>query len=264
MAIKRERSNYLIQSVMHALEVIETLSDEKKEIGITDLAKRLNLHKNNVFRLLATLGLKGFVQQNPDTDAYSLGPACLKAGQSYLLNSDLLTRIRPVLHRCNQKCGETVSFVKLIGDDLHFPISLISPNEVGVAPRLAKTVPALDCPVGHLIIASTGVEVECTPQTQKSIDQLKGLEHVIDDSHSEYVCYSMLARGLGQSTLGAVEVLAPKYRAKQEEIIAALSTAVEEINNLFAADTESLKNRIDIEKDDQQAVQKDQISSATA
>ena len=53
--VRREKSNYVIQSVSHALDVLEQFNGEVDEIGVTELSKRLKLHKNNVFRLLATL-----------------------------------------------------------------------------------------------------------------------------------------------------------------------------------------------------------------
>ncbi|HET8916683.1 MAG TPA: helix-turn-helix domain-containing protein, partial [Candidatus Binatia bacterium] len=53
--VRREKSNYTIQSVSHALDVMEQFNGSVDEIGVTELSKRLKLHKNNVFRLLATL-----------------------------------------------------------------------------------------------------------------------------------------------------------------------------------------------------------------
>ncbi len=53
--MRREKSNYIIQSVSHALDVLEQFYGSVDEIGVTELSKRLKLHKNNVFRLLATL-----------------------------------------------------------------------------------------------------------------------------------------------------------------------------------------------------------------
>ena len=50
--MKREKSNYMIQSVSHALDVLEELCKAAGEVGVTELSKRLKLHKNNVFTKL--------------------------------------------------------------------------------------------------------------------------------------------------------------------------------------------------------------------
>lgn len=49
--VRREKSNYIIRSVSHALDVIEQFFGEADELGVTELSKRLKLHKNNIFRL---------------------------------------------------------------------------------------------------------------------------------------------------------------------------------------------------------------------
>jgi len=38
----------------HALDLLEQFHEMLDELGVTELSKRLKLHKNNVFRLLAT------------------------------------------------------------------------------------------------------------------------------------------------------------------------------------------------------------------
>ena len=71
--VRREKSNYTIQSVSHALDVMEQFNGSVDEIGVTELSKRLKLHKNNVFRLLATLEARGYIEQNKVTENYRLG-----------------------------------------------------------------------------------------------------------------------------------------------------------------------------------------------
>jgi DNA-binding IclR family transcriptional regulator len=53
----------LVQSVNHALQLFEVFrtADKKEEFGVTELSKTLGLHKNNVFRLLATLESRGYI-----------------------------------------------------------------------------------------------------------------------------------------------------------------------------------------------------------
>ena len=70
--VRREKSNYVIQAVAHALDVLEQFHGDG-ELGVTELSKRLKLHKNNVFRILATLEARGYIEQNRSTENYRLG-----------------------------------------------------------------------------------------------------------------------------------------------------------------------------------------------
>ena len=91
--MKRSKSDYVIQTVTNALRVLEAFRDKEK-IGVTELSRRLGLHKNNVFRLLATLQLHGYVEQRADSDRYGLGGGCLDLGQSFLRSRALLRKER--------------------------------------------------------------------------------------------------------------------------------------------------------------------------
>ena len=93
--MRREKTNYVIQSVSHALDVLEQFADPNTgELGVTELSKRLKLHKNNVFRLLATLESRGYIEQNRASENYRLGIRCLQLGQAYVGNMGVVTQAR--------------------------------------------------------------------------------------------------------------------------------------------------------------------------
>jgi DNA-binding IclR family transcriptional regulator len=104
---RKKKSEYLIQSVANALEVLEALAQQPEEMGVTDLARRLHLHKNNVFRLLATLQTRGFVEQNPDSENYRLGLSSLALGRGFLQQTRLLRHAREALDEIAARLGET-------------------------------------------------------------------------------------------------------------------------------------------------------------
>src|SRR5574338_471796 len=94
--MKRPKSDYVILAVRNALRVLEAFRDEG-QLGVTELARRLGLHKNNVFRILATLEQQGYVEQCGEHEAYRLGVRCLQLGRSYADARSLLRTARPVL-----------------------------------------------------------------------------------------------------------------------------------------------------------------------
>src|SRR5512146_3558026 len=94
---KKDKSEYIIQAVSHALDLLEQFHDEVDELGVTELSKRLKLHKNNVFRLLATLEARGYIEQNKVTENYRLGLKCLQLGQTFIHQLGLLVQARSTL-----------------------------------------------------------------------------------------------------------------------------------------------------------------------
>ena len=52
--VTKAKSNF-IQSVDRALQILEAFSRKNKELGVTEIANNVDLHKSTVFGLLATL-----------------------------------------------------------------------------------------------------------------------------------------------------------------------------------------------------------------
>jgi len=73
-----------VRSVQLAIDVLETVSFADEEMGVTQIAERLNVTKGSVYRHLHTLVERGYLAQNPATSRYAIGP-----------KSRLLARLAP-------------------------------------------------------------------------------------------------------------------------------------------------------------------------
>src|SRR5579872_4239753 len=105
--VRRNKTNYVIQSVAHALDVLEQFFREVDELGVTELSKRLKLHKNNAYRLLATVEDRVYIEQNRATENYRLGIKCLHLGRRYIDHMGLVRQARPILAEVSRKCRES-------------------------------------------------------------------------------------------------------------------------------------------------------------
>jgi len=226
--MRRDKANYLIQSVSHSIDVLDELIKGPGEVGVTELSKRLKLHKNNVFRLLATLELRGLVEQNRETEDYRLGVRALHLGQAFVANSTVLAKVTPVLKALSEKLGETVGFATLHNQEVHFPVSLDARRSVRVCGRGSQNPKAHTLSVGKLLLAqlSDAVLVDyigateaaaLKPQLQEFRTSGSAVERSGPDG--EVVCISKLVRGVRSEVVGAIEVMAPQFRVKTETIV---------------------------------------------
>lgn len=239
--VKREKANYMIQSVSHALDVIEELCKAGGEIGVTELSKRLKLHKNNVFRLLATLELRGYVEQNIETENYRLGVKALQLGQAYLLQSDLVGRAYPILKNLSEQIGETVSLAILQNGSISYPVSVESKRPVKVAPRVSVHIPAKQCAVGRLLTAQlpdSMLEELLAGNTaqdaaiKNQLNELRTSGMIIDRAATEadVLAIARVIRGNNNSIVGAIEVLIPQYRGKADEVVSIIENAAQNLS----------------------------------
>lgn len=269
--VRREKANYLIQSVSHALDVIEELCKSGAEVGVTELSKRLKLHKNNVFRLLATLELRGYVEQNKDSEDYRLGVKCLQLGQAFVSQSNLVARAYPLLRALSDSIGETVSLATIQNGQVQYPVTIDSKKAVKVSSRVGVSFHAKASAVGRLLTAQLPDAVLAemlasnTPQDaaiKNQLSELRSSGAIIDKgvTEADVVTIARIVRGFNNEAVAAIEVLIPQYRAKVEQISSVVDETVLQLSQALGSVRSTLSGAIEREVS---ASQTNVVSAAT-
>ncbi len=163
--MSRPKSDYSIQTVSNALRTLEAFYSEN-EIGVSELSRRLGLHKNNIFRLLATLEERGYIEQSTATERYRLGTRCLELGQAFSRGNVLLRRARPILEELVQKLGETAHLAVLRDFEVVHVDGVMSEQMLLTALRVGQRLPVHCTALGKVLLG-------CAEQTvQKGYAQL--------------------------------------------------------------------------------------------
>lgn len=150
---KKDKSEYIIQAVDHALDLLEQFQGDVDELGVTELSKRLKLHKNNVFRLLATLESRNYIEQNRVTENYRLGLKTLELGQTFIKQMGLLRQSRPVLEALVKECNET-TYVAILKESHIVYLDVVETDlTVRVVPRVGSRLPAYCTAAGKIQLA---------------------------------------------------------------------------------------------------------------
>lgn len=157
-AVRRDKANYVIQSVSHSLDVLEQFCGEADELGVTELSKRLKLHKNNVFRLLATLESRGYIEQNRATENYRLGIRCLQLGQGYVLHMGLVQQARPIIQQIVDQSHET-AYLAFVRQRAVVPVEVVEADRtVRVLSPLGEMLPIHATAAGRAYLAFASEE----------------------------------------------------------------------------------------------------------
>lgn len=95
-----------IHSVAKGMKILETLG-QHGPLGVTELSRRLNMHKSVVSKILGTMRQHGFARIQPETGRYDLGLRLFALGQ--LLQDRLPFRraVMPHVEKLAQEFGET-------------------------------------------------------------------------------------------------------------------------------------------------------------
>ncbi len=105
-----------VRSVDRAAALLLALGDSPAEAGVTELARRLGLHKSTASRLLATLQRRGLVEQDDESGKYRLGLAVIRLAGRAERTLDLAGLAQSELERLARITHETVGLVVADGD----------------------------------------------------------------------------------------------------------------------------------------------------
>ena len=88
----REKSPYSVHAVEKAIEILEILTEDHVAPTLPYLAETLDLSRNRVFRLMATLEEKGLVEKEESSGCYRLGLPAVELAQKVLKSFDSLPK----------------------------------------------------------------------------------------------------------------------------------------------------------------------------
>ena len=238
MVTKREKANYTIQSVSHALDILESFTRTEDELGVTELSKRLGLHKNNVFRLLATLEHRGYIDQNKTTESYRLGPKTLQIGSIFIEQRECRRQARPILENLAAASGETAVVAVLRANKVIYMDSVETDRTVRAVSRIGAMLPAHCTAVGksQLAVLSPAElerlypEMNLPPLTERSIKTrdalLSELKKIAEKGYAleneecdlEVRSIAAPARDFSRNVIAAVGIVAPAARLTDERL----------------------------------------------
>jgi DNA-binding IclR family transcriptional regulator len=142
-----------IQSVERAVAALKVFGEDESELGVTELARRLNLHKSTISRLMATLEAGGFVQQDPRTGRYRLGLQLATLAGRALNQYDLRDVARGALHALARATGETCNLSVRDGDDAVNIDQALSSNPVKHLGWIGRRLPLHCSAAGKPLLA---------------------------------------------------------------------------------------------------------------
>ena len=111
---ERQPGNNVIIALRRGLDILDMFSAERRVVGITDMARELNIHKSSASRLAATLASSGYLVAT-SAGNYSLGPRIAALGALGASRQDLTAVITPSLERLVERTGETGHLAVLDG-----------------------------------------------------------------------------------------------------------------------------------------------------
>ncbi|MFQ5848584.1 MAG: IclR family transcriptional regulator [Candidatus Methylomirabilales bacterium] len=245
---RKEKSEYIVQSVDRALDILEAFNYEEEELGVTELSQKLGLHKNNVFRLLATLECRGYIEQDKRTGNYRLGMKTFEVANIFLHHLGLRRQARPILEELVNGCDETAYLAILDGPEVVYVLMHETSQTVRIVPRLGHRLPAY-CTAsgkiqlayesrdhlaqifeGHVLQRHTGNTIDNLDKLVNHLKEVARLGYAVDNEEWEegVRCIAAPVRDYSRRVVAGVGLSGPVSRFTMERIEKELVPLVKE------------------------------------
>src|SRR3954454_1973215 len=104
-----------IQSVDRAITILEVVA-ARGEVGITEIAEELDVHKSTASRLVAALQHRNLLEQLGERGKYALSFGVVRLAAATTARLDVARLGQPVCQRLAESLGETVNIAVTDGE----------------------------------------------------------------------------------------------------------------------------------------------------
>ena len=132
---------------------MKQFSSRDRELGVSELARKLDLGKSTVHRLLVTLTSERLLEQDPYSGKYRLGIAMHDLGQAVSRRLDLHEAVIPPMEQLRNTTGETVHTAVLDDREVVYVERLDSPQTLRLFLEVGRRNDAHSTATGKCLLA---------------------------------------------------------------------------------------------------------------
>lgn len=252
----------LINSIVRAVDVLELFDRHNIELGVSEIARQLNLYKSTAYRILSTLEYKGILEKNKSNGKYRLGLKLYKLGILAREGNELIAISLPHLKRLTERTGETSNLVVMDGCMSVYLAQHESTRMVRMFTRVgAKVYPHCNGAGKVLLSYMTREEIDCIlskngmpaytkntittrKQLMEEIETIRMRGYAVDNQEREdgVMCIACPVMDKFGKAIAAISISGPRDRFQQgrmEVLIQAVKEEARAISReLGFADTE--------------------------
>ncbi|RLB07907.1 MAG: hypothetical protein DRG50_01375 [Deltaproteobacteria bacterium] len=175
-----EHRKEVIPALSRGLDVLDLLAAAECDLGFVEIARRLEIPKPSLLRILRTLTHKGFIVRNEATKKYRLGLKIIRIGNTVLGRIELRNLAREAMMELSRCTRETVELSTLDRDQLILIDQIESPEGIRLYQHIGSAYPYFHAnAVGKVYLAYMN------PEKRRKVLEKIGLPKITDYTITE-------------------------------------------------------------------------------
>src|SRR4051794_40046520 len=145
------------QSLERGLAILSAFKSGRPLLGVSELGRDIGLSRSTTHRYVATLAALGYLQQDPPTKKYRLGPRVLDLGFSAINSMELREVAARHLRQLSDETGDTGNMAILDGTDIVYVercrTARAGQREIDLTLHVGSRLPAYCTSLGKVLLA---------------------------------------------------------------------------------------------------------------
>ena len=253
-----EKLSKLNQSVEKVIQIIETMYRQGTPMRLQDIARKTSMPASTALRMVNTLLVYGYMDQDPVTLRYSLSLKFARIGDAVSSRFNLGQTAHPLLVELSRRCGESCCFgIESLREVLYTDVVDGPDNMLCVMQRIGKRAPLHSTGIGKLLLLNYSREelhllaeekglTRLTPNTltteealAEQLELIRARGYALDDEECELGarCIAAPVRDHRGLVVGGVSISGPVTRLNHkriDELIPVVEDTAAQLSRLMA------------------------------
>ncbi len=230
-----ESGQRIVNSIKRASDILDLFMEDPGPLGITDFSKRLSLPKTTIQGIVRTLAHIQYLEQDPLSHKYYLGPKLFRLGMQYTVNHDTMSIANLYAERLSFKLGLPVNAGFLVGNRIIIALRAEPESGSSFFPQMGLVIQPHTTCIGKIIYAFMDEqkreeligELEFAPLTERSITDPDVFRKELEQVRQDGISYENEENVPGMAGIGG-----PVFNSFGELIAAfAVTGRVEQVMN---------------------------------
>ena len=237
------RPTYRVQVLERAVDILQVLAEDSRELSAAEVAERLSLHKSTIHRLLTVLEQHRLIRRNGETGRYSLGLRLFEFGTRAVRGLQLRDTAQPHLDQLARETGETAHICVFDRTEMVSIAYAEGSRSLRMPATVGRRTPAYCSAVGKAMLAFMPKSVidvvgSMRPRTEKTLvtrealladlRQVRMRGYAVDDEEVEegLRCVGAPVWNYTGEVVAAISVAGPAFRITKSRVPAVARAVV--------------------------------------
>lgn len=248
--VEQPRDVTVVQSVDRAITILEILA-RAGEVGVTEVACELGVHKSTAFRLIGTMEARGIIDQAGERGKYRIGMGLVQLAGTSTARIDIVRVARPTCKELAADTGETINLAVLVDSAALYLDQIAGASALQPANWVGQRIPLHATSSGKALLAHLDArEVDellphLEPHTDRTVTRRttlhrelaevreRGYALAVDELEEGLTAMAAPVRDAHDDVVASLSVSGSSYRMDAETVAATtgpLMTAAREVS----------------------------------